>query len=388
MNTVFKFYFQAWGLLSIAAGCGMYFLFSVPSSGSRKDIDSRRFPTGKVYPPNPNGSSGNALWNAFWPKGLLSTLKSKRLFPRNGNMLWIIGLLISHIPFAAFLLASLNPLQFAQLIGKIHWFSPSILLEVPSAIYPILWGIGLLISLIPVMAFLLRTLNPQQPWQLVGRTYWFYTLLLLLVASTVYPLLAPSSRLQMYSTAPQAHSGSLDGLNYLEYYRPFDLGSETHPTCTIDVGGDYYAIRWINSHIQGDPVMVEGIGDVKNGTVGNGYDYTTFSRVSAFTGLPTLMGWSGHEVQWRLNWLKNPANSQSFSERIEAVDTIYTSPNPQQVLATMKRYNAQYLYVGSMECQQYTGYNFPRLGTIDLQRFGAFMQVVYAEHGVTIYKVK
>jgi malonyl CoA-acyl carrier protein transacylase/acyl carrier protein len=36
-------------------------LVSVPSSGSRKDLDSSGLPPGKVYPPNPNGSSGNAL---------------------------------------------------------------------------------------------------------------------------------------------------------------------------------------------------------------------------------------------------------------------------------------------------------------------------------------
>jgi amino acid adenylation domain-containing protein len=36
-------------------------LLSVPSSGSRKDIDSRRPTRGKVYSPNPNESSGNAL---------------------------------------------------------------------------------------------------------------------------------------------------------------------------------------------------------------------------------------------------------------------------------------------------------------------------------------
>ena len=36
-------------------------LISVPSSGSRKDLDSCSLPPGKVYPPNPNGSSGNAL---------------------------------------------------------------------------------------------------------------------------------------------------------------------------------------------------------------------------------------------------------------------------------------------------------------------------------------
>ncbi len=36
-------------------------LVSVPSSGSRKDIDSRHLPGGKVYTPNPDESSGNAL---------------------------------------------------------------------------------------------------------------------------------------------------------------------------------------------------------------------------------------------------------------------------------------------------------------------------------------
>jgi hypothetical protein len=36
-------------------------LVSVPSNGSRKDIDSPRLPGGKVYTPNPNESSGNAL---------------------------------------------------------------------------------------------------------------------------------------------------------------------------------------------------------------------------------------------------------------------------------------------------------------------------------------
>jgi hypothetical protein len=36
-------------------------LISVPSNGSRKAIDSCRLPTGEVYTPHPNESSGNAL---------------------------------------------------------------------------------------------------------------------------------------------------------------------------------------------------------------------------------------------------------------------------------------------------------------------------------------
>jgi YYY domain-containing protein len=295
MNTVFKFYFQAWGLLSIAAGSGMYFLCC--SILRRSEDREKLLPLSAPY--------------EVYDSDLRVEDKSRTYIPygRDG---------------------------FA-------------------------WG---------------------------GKMLWLIALALLLVASTAYPLLAPSSRLQVYTPAPQVHSASLDGLNYLKYYRPFDLGPETHPSCTIDVGGDYYAIRWINSHIQGDPVMVEGVGDVKSGTVGNGYDYTMYSRISTFTGLPTLLGWSGHEVQWRLNWLNDLTNYQNFLKQIEAVNIIYTSPNPQQVLATMRQYNAQYLYVGPMECLQYTSYNFPQLGSIDLQRFGAFMQVVYAEHGVTIYKMK
>ena len=216
---------------------------------------------------------------------------------------------------------------------------------------------------------------------------WLLVLLLLIVASTAYPLLAPSSRLREYNPANLAYtfgpSSSLDGLNYLQHCRPPDPGPDTFPTCSIDVTGDYYAIRWINSHIQGDPVIVEGVGDVQRG-----YDYTLFSRISAFTGLPTLMGWLGHEEQWRLSWLEDPVHYQSFLDQTNAVNTIYTSPNPQQVLATMKQYHAQYLYVGPMERLWYTDYNFLQLPHIDLQRFGAFMQVVYAGDGVSIYKVK
>jgi 7-keto-8-aminopelargonate synthetase-like enzyme len=42
-------------------GKEMGIIVSVPSSGSRKDIDSRHLPGGKVCTPNPNESSGNAI---------------------------------------------------------------------------------------------------------------------------------------------------------------------------------------------------------------------------------------------------------------------------------------------------------------------------------------
>ncbi len=113
-------------------------------------------------------------------------------------------------------------------------------------------------------------------------------------------------------------------------------------------------------------------------------DYSLYGRVSTFTGLPTIMGWTGHELQWRLGSLNNDTNIGNFNRRISDVDAIYTDPDTQGVLDLLKRYNAQYLYVGPMEYTKYKTIE-PKL---DLHRFAAFMQTVYDKDGVTIYKVK
>ena len=54
------FYLPGWKQSLPALPTGMR-LFSVPSNGSRKDIDSRHLPGEKVYTPHSNESSGNAL---------------------------------------------------------------------------------------------------------------------------------------------------------------------------------------------------------------------------------------------------------------------------------------------------------------------------------------
>lgn len=187
---------------------------------------------------------------------------------------------------------------------------------------------------------------------------WVVGLAALLLASAVYPLAGTYARTDHFAQ----RSNSLDGLDYLQNC-PFYM-------CGYNTSGDYDAIRWINSHIQGDPVIVEAVGS----------DYTMYGRISAFTGLPTIMGWVGHEYQWRVTWLNNPVNAVDFNSRQSDVQTIYTSSNPNVVLDVMARYNAQYLYVGALERQEYPGAN--------LSRFSAYMQIVYSANGVTIYKVK
>jgi len=49
---------------------------------------------------------------------------------------------------------------------------------------------------------------------------------------------------------------------------------------------DYLAIQWLNQNIQGQPVILEAQGD----------SYTDYARISSNTGLPTILGWTVHEM--------------------------------------------------------------------------------------------
>jgi uncharacterized membrane protein len=183
---------------------------------------------------------------------------------------------------------------------------------------------------------------------LSGKLVWTFGFLILVVGALVYPVFAAAARTGNYN-----RQVGLDGAQYLETLYP----------------GDAAAIRWINAHIDGDPVIVEATGG----------EYSDFARVSTFTGLPTILGWGGHEYQWRVNWLNNPANAADFNRRSADIDTIYTSPDAGQVLQLLHHYHARYLYVGTLERQKY-----PKA---DLGRFASFLQVVYQAGGVSIYKI-
>lgn len=215
------------------------------------------------------------------------------------------------------------------------------------ALLSIVGGAGVyfvLDSLRPSLKFLPSSRNAYRASQMI----WGVALLVFLLMGAVYPLKIAYTRYSGFT-----RDTSLDGLDYMQ---------QTDP-------GDYAAIRWINSHITGDPVIVEAFGN----------DYTDYARISAFTGLPTLMGWEGHEWQWRVNWTTKEGDLNDFLNRANDIKQIYTASSSQEVLSLMQRYNAQYLYVGPLEQETYLGVN--------LNRFSSFMKVVYQNDGVTIYQV-
>jgi YYY domain-containing protein len=165
----------------------------------------------------------------------------------------------------------------------------------------------------------------------------------LVALGLVYPALAIPTRAREYGGPP-----TLDGAAHLRAAYPADMA----------------AIDWLNAHVEGTPVILEAPGDRYQAYVYEG-------RVSAFTGLPTLLGWGGHEHQWRGHY-DEPAR------REPDIATLFTTPDPDQALPLLRRYGIQYVYVGLLEQSRY-----PPEGLAKFARIG---QVVYDAGGVRIIR--
>jgi len=214
----------------------------------------------------------------------------------------------------------------------------------------------------------IQTISPALHWlQRSVFGVWSIFFLVLVVASMVYPLNAPYARYAHIDVTSQTlhltQAPNWDGLAYMASCKP--------PYCDYDTSGDYKAILWLNANVQGDPGIVEAIGD----------DYSSYGRISTFTGLSAPMGWIGHEYQWRVIWItKSPENNAAYQRRASDVDQIYNSTNSRTVLSLMAQDHVQYLYVGALEWKKYH--------IINLNWYSEFMQVVYSANGVTIFKVR
>lgn len=103
---------------------------------------------------------------------------------------------------------------------------------------------------------------------------------------------------------------------------------------------DAPAIRWLKANIQGSPVVLEANGD----------SYSDYCRVSAMTGLPTILGWYTHEWLWR-------EDTQDLNEKASQIETIYTSEDEAQVRKLLEEYQVEYIFVGQMERDKYPALN-------------------------------
>ena len=75
---------------------------------------------------------------------------------------------------------------------------------------------------------------------------------------------------------------------------------------------------------------------------------SNYARVGTITGLPILLGWPGHEGQWRGNTFGQTAGSRQAD-----LQTLYTAPTWDIVQQVIDRYGIDYIVIGSTERQTY-----------------------------------
>ena len=103
-----------------------------------------------------------------------------------------------------------------------------------------------------------------------------------------------------------------------------------------------------------------------------GGQYSNFARISASTGLPTLLGWAGHELQWRGSDHPEPGL------RDPVVRQIYSASDWNVVSTLLDQYQIEFIYVGSLELSSY--------GSQINELFTDRLDVAYQNNSVTIYR--
>jgi uncharacterized membrane protein len=94
--------------------------------------------------------------------------------------------------------------------------------------------------------------------------------------------------------------------------------------------------------------------------------------VSAFTGLPTVLGWRVHEWLWR-------GGFDIPGERTEEVRVVYEDPGSRAAWEVLERYGVRYVFVGTKEREAYES-----LDENGLKELG---RVVYMQEGTTIVEI-
>ncbi len=190
----------------------------------------------------------------------------------------------------------------------------------------------------------------SMPGEAAYRGVWLAGAAVVLAGAALYPLGGTANRLRPYNEqgARATHSGALQGLHFNSNYAADDLP----------------AIGWLNDRAQGQhDVIAEAVGN----------DYTSAARISAATGIPTVLGWKGHEDQWRSK------NCKPCAGRFEDVTTLYTKSDTAAMNAIIKKYGITYIYVGPLEHSMYDSSG-------GLQKFKD-LAVAYQQGAVTIYRV-
>jgi YYY domain-containing protein len=196
-----------------------------------------------------------------------------------------------------------------------------------------LWAIAAAFGCIYLLQSLRRT------WGAVFRI----GLALVLGMALVYPLLGFWTKTNGFKSEA---GWTLDGGAYIKDYAPDELA----------------AIHWLQTAPAG--FIVEAVRP-------DGGQYSDFARVAAYSGLPTVLGWVGHEDQWRGGYTE-------IGSRQSDIERLYITRDWSEAQSILKQYAIRYVIIGPRERSTYHIYE---------PKFQRFLKQVFQQGDMTIYEV-
>jgi hypothetical protein len=179
----------------------------------------------------------------------------------------------------------------------------------------------------------------------ISLAVWSGVLLIGLGAVSYYPLAAINTR-----------AGDGSGL---------ELDGQAHLATTAP--GEHAAIAWIKENLPRDAVIVESAVESCSNEVLGCHSYSSAARISGSTGRPTIIGWLGHERQWRSRDL-HPELDTRFRE----VRELYSTTDANAARTILARYDASYVIVGPRERRAYGPEGMAKFATLGKRVFAAF----------------
>ena len=99
--------------------------------------------------------------------------------------------------------------------------------------------------------------------------------------------------------------------------------------------------------------------------------YTEYSRISTYSGLPTVLGWPMHEGQWRGTY-------EPQGTRQDDIRLLYETSQWGEAQPILSKYGIRYVFVGSLERSTYH---------LNESKFQRYLTPVFQQGLVTIYEV-
>ena len=178
-------------------------------------------------------------------------------------------------------------------------------------------------------------------WKRSLTALWAAAFCAVLIGSLYYPPAAAATKSDNFNG-----DATLDGLAYVGRVRK----------------AEYEAIKFVKENVKHDSAILEGVGE-----------WFEAGLISRSTGVPTVLNWPGHELQWR-------GGADALGGREEDISDIYKTNDAELAKSLLAKYDVEYVYVGPRERAKY--------GLGGLRKFASFTETVFEQDDVIIYRVK